>query len=312
MQYAKLMLDRLPEVVMPFGKRPAVASSLFQPVECTTVWPLAIEHFNHVTPKPHDPHILATATTGAIPPFAPPFTHGWFEWIDKGCVTGVAVLSFREDAAAHILAEHIDLTVASGKPARWMQVLIPYFSITHDERVMDLEFAMIAALDAVGACIGSAFVYNGQPVASDRTVDALPVRGLRGVSLGDVSAPASCLMAMFFQALLSCRNVDKLPVEPPQGLSKKRVRKGGLPLVRYHTLRIKIPGTQRYYDPKPRDPNAMPVGLHVVRGHFKTYYAEKPLLGRATGTFYWPPAVRGSLKAGSIGKHYVETRGELP
>lgn len=55
-----------------------------------------------------------------------------------------------------------------------------------------------------------------------------------------------------------------------------------------------------------------PIGLHYVRGHFKTFTPERPLLGRATGTFYWPPMLRGDAKRGVIGKTYIEEPATTP
>jgi hypothetical protein len=42
----------------------------------------------------------------------------------------------------------------------------------------------------------------------------------------------------------------------------------------------------------------------MVRGHFKTYTAEAPLLGKLTGRYYWPPHARGSRDAGEIEHEY--------
>jgi len=44
--------------------------------------------------------------------------------------------------------------------------------------------------------------------------------------------------------------------------------------------------------------------LHICRGHFKTYTAERPLLGHAIGTFYWPEHVRGNPEHGIVTGSY--------
>ena len=44
--------------------------------------------------------------------------------------------------------------------------------------------------------------------------------------------------------------------------------------------------------------------LHKVRGHFKTYTAEAPLLGRHTGTYWWGHQVRGSREHGEVVSDY--------
>jgi hypothetical protein len=43
---------------------------------------------------------------------------------------------------------------------------------------------------------------------------------------------------------------------------------------------------------------------HIVRGHFKTYTAEKPLMGRHVGTWFWHDSVRGSIDEGIVDKEY--------
>ena len=44
--------------------------------------------------------------------------------------------------------------------------------------------------------------------------------------------------------------------------------------------------------------------LHLCRGHFKTFTADAPLLGRATGTYFWAPHIRGTQNEGVVIKDY--------
>jgi len=44
--------------------------------------------------------------------------------------------------------------------------------------------------------------------------------------------------------------------------------------------------------------------LHLVRGHFKSFSADKPLFGRVVGTFWWESSIRGSLAKGRVEKDY--------
>jgi hypothetical protein len=41
-----------------------------------------------------------------------------------------------------------------------------------------------------------------------------------------------------------------------------------------------------------------------VRGHFKTFTAEKPLMGRAVGTYSWGWQLRGDPKRGIVISDY--------
>ena len=49
--------------------------------------------------------------------------------------------------------------------------------------------------------------------------------------------------------------------------------------------------------------------LHRVRGHFKTFTKDRPLLGKHVGTYWWGWQVRGSAKHGTVVSDY-ELRGE--
>lgn len=49
------------------------------------------------------------------------------------------------------------------------------------------------------------------------------------------------------------------------------------------------------------------IPLHTVRGHCKTYTADKPLLGKHVGRWYWGPTLRGKLSNGIIQKEYRTT-----
>ena len=50
--------------------------------------------------------------------------------------------------------------------------------------------------------------------------------------------------------------------------------------------------------------------IHRVRGHFKTFTAEKPLLGRHVGTWWWGWSLRGDPQNGEVHSDYV--LGERP
>lgn len=44
--------------------------------------------------------------------------------------------------------------------------------------------------------------------------------------------------------------------------------------------------------------------LHTVRGHFKTFTEDKPLLGKHVGTYWWGWQVRGSKEVGEVVSDY--------
>lgn len=109
-------------------------------------------------------------------------------------------------------------------------------------------------------------------------------------------------VALMTFSLMHCRNVTTVEQRPPQGLQRKRARKGLPPLVTFKTLEI---GQARaLVDAEAKRSGASIVkSLHICRGHFKTY-DERPLFGRTRGTFWWPASVRGDAAAGVVVKDY--------
>lgn len=73
--------------------------------------------------------------------------------------------------------------------------------------------------------------------------------------------------------------------------------------MRYHVLDIKP--IRRLIDSYRRgDRGDLRRALHICRGHFKTFSPDAPLLGRAVGTFWWGPQIRGSREEGIVLKDY--------
>jgi len=101
--------------------------------------------------------------------------------------------------------------------------------------------------------------------------------------------------------LLNCKNIATEKIEPPQALNKKRIKNGKLPLFTYHTLVLKPMGKHDESIPKDLWNNR----IHLQRGHFKTYSAEKPLFGHIIGRLWWQPHLRGKSRDGVVVKDYV-------
>jgi len=109
--------------------------------------------------------------------------------------------------------------------------------------------------------------------------------------------------ALLTISFMHCKNVDVLEVDPPVKLSRKHLRKHGVPLTTYRVLEI---------DPMRRilshDGQAESAGLrqalHICRGHFKTFTEEAPLFGRHTGIYWWAEQLRGDPRQGVALKDY--------
>lgn len=84
---------------------------------------------------------------------------------------------------------------------------------------------------------------------------------------------------------------------------KERERGRG---IEWKVVSITSKGKRRYRLGRTPKRDRGPARHHVVAGHFKTYTAEAPLLGRAVGTFFWGQFARGSRRAGEIRKVYAD------
>lgn len=102
--------------------------------------------------------------------------------------------------------------------------------------------------------------------------------------------------------LINCRNVSTAlrgSVFHRSGSEKRR----GEPVVKYHT--IVLPGMATTGGRGGRKSRRVdPLAMHKVRGHFKTFTAERPLLGRHVGTYWWGWQVRGSKDHGVVVSDY--------
>lgn len=104
--------------------------------------------------------------------------------------------------------------------------------------------------------------------------------------------------AFYAISLMNCKNVGiEIKSTKPRG-GKKTKRVG--PSKEYRVIHL----------PKPKSSSKVPslatggTKLHTARGHFKTYTAEAPLMGKAVGTYYWGWQVRGRKENGEIISSY--------
>ncbi len=126
--------------------------------------------------------------------------------------------------------------------------------------------------------------------------------------LDDVNARQAPTAALYALSLMNCKNVRLDDGEdPPPALARRHQRRHGVPMSRFS--RIVLPGPPRTASHGPGSTNPTTPAHHMVRGHFKTYTAEAPLLGRHTGTYWWGWQVRGDKERGEVTPEYVV---ELP
>jgi hypothetical protein len=118
----------------------------------------------------------------------------------------------------------------------------------------------------------------------------------------------SLTVVLYFITLLNCINIKTVKNTAPPKLQTKRKRRGKLPIASYYTLEVKPTKKSKkgFVGQPTQDHNR----VHLCRGHFKRYTAEKPLFGHLVGMWWWHPSVRGRNKDGVIVKDYKVTEQE--
>jgi hypothetical protein len=112
----------------------------------------------------------------------------------------------------------------------------------------------------------------------------------------------ACLTAL---GLINCRNVKLWDGgrirQARSGADKRR----GIPAkeIRYSTIILPGGGSERVGTGSGTHHRASAV--HRVRGHFKTYTADAPLMGRHVGTYWWGWNIRGSVESGVVESDYT-------
>jgi hypothetical protein len=120
---------------------------------------------------------------------------------------------------------------------------------------------------------------------------------------------ANCILVVATTcSLLSCRNVATEVVRPAEKLQRARARRGELPLVSFHVLKVTRPGQSK--SKTGGDVGGQPLALHWVRGHFKRYGEENKLFGKLTGLYWWSPHLAG--KADRVALKEYELPDDVP
>jgi hypothetical protein len=107
-------------------------------------------------------------------------------------------------------------------------------------------------------------------------------------------------------------NKEKIITRAPQrSFKQKNYKKNKLPFYDYKVLDIKIPEKRLGYDEIIKEKNKIiKKRYHSVRGHKKTYTADKPLFGKYVGTIEVPEHNRGDKNLGTIEKEYKISKRE--
>lgn len=102
--------------------------------------------------------------------------------------------------------------------------------------------------------------------------------------------------AMWAIGLMNCKNVH---LEERTTGKKSRKQRRPRPELKYHT--IVLPGGRSSGSGGGTKSGVESAcAQHQVRGHFKTYTADAPLMGKHTGTYWWGWQVRGKRENGQV------------
>lgn len=112
--------------------------------------------------------------------------------------------------------------------------------------------------------------------------------------------PVGMIMpAMWAIGLMNCRNIH---LEERTTGKRSRKQRRPRPELKYHT--IVLPSRSASGGSGGSAGGESVLAQHQVRGHFKTYTAESPLMGKHTGTYWWGWQVRGSKDNGTVISDY--------
>jgi hypothetical protein len=118
-----------------------------------------------------------------------------------------------------------------------------------------------------------------------------------GLALANAEHFRPALMAI---GLMNCKNVA-LELVKAAPIRKGKKARNQIPTLSFHT--IKLPGGNTSSQGGV-GVDGKPVAFHKVRGHFKTFTEDAPLLGKVTGTYWWGWQSRGKKSNGIVLKDY--------
>lgn len=232
-----------------------------------------------------------------------PYRQVWFEWsIPKmGYFQG---RKFEEPSSARFAA-HIfeDEELPPGAPATaarqvYVQVLA---ESNYDQPATVGERPILLNDVAVSFCTDQHGQYVEDTIAQLEPKDLRPRinKQLRGEVM---TAAFVCAMAL---QLINCRNVTTAKAGNIAVRRSGREKRQGVQPVAFHTIVLPGMSVERGKVTKQQAAaNEAAIRLHRVRGHFKSFTKEAPLLGKHVGKYWWNPAVRGNARHGKVKQDY--------
>lgn len=127
-------------------------------------------------------------------------------------------------------------------------------------------------------------------------------RDLLAASAYGAEAVSDLSVAYMAVNLMNCKNVRTEDAGRLNVARSGRAKRNNSATLRFST--IVLPGMTRGGTATSDAANAEAMAQHRVRGHFKTYTADAPLLGKHVGTYWWGWQVRGNASRGTVASDY--------
>lgn len=175
----------------------------------------------------------------------------------------------------------------------WLFYLGPGGSPEEDRVFIPQDTALSERL--ASSCSGPAEHRNGQTFIRSNSNDNVPY----GIRVEE----EILFIALVAVTFAHCKGTVLAQHDIPPKIQKARVARGKRPLVTYRTIDIRPATTVLGTHADSRESLAR--ALHICRGHFAHYTADRPLFGKVTGTFFVPMHVRGSTQSGQVHKRYA-------
>lgn len=172
-------------------------------------------------------------------------------------------------------------------------------------------------LDASWGVLGFALL-NGKPYLMESRLSVLfdknqNYTGMSGyVSSGHDLSPleqTADMVDLFWDVLvaigwINCKNVTTQEHERHVNPKKQRRKPNATKAQGLKYSTIHLPNETHSNGTKGSNGTNCEKSLHTVRGHFKTFTEDKPLLGKHVGTYWWGWQVRGSKEIGETISDY--------
>lgn len=255
-------------------------------------------------------------------PIRLPYSHAWFEFTDRSRIRSAeeseAIGWFSEVNYAVEMAEYPipgesvpELIVALtrkggsqfGKSGLWLGDAVS--CIKARGFIKPPTNTPTTAMNTMRTIIQKieAFLYvdkDGKPIDVYYAIDApgMPSDAQRYLKESFGSFLHAAWMAI---GIANCKNITTSTATTRPTTSKKD-RKKRRPETTYQVINLPTPTRRSGTNAKPGEDTQgkSATRLHTVRGHFKTYTKEKPLMGMHVGTYWWSWTARGNADNGEI------------